>query len=129
MHRLSHTSGVIYECSRRFNLAANEKLEEFANGARITFEILKSSQNYPILEEFELEKITICASPFPLLGLHIQNNGNVIYRSFFIQENAYIYCKYHYTSWNMFSSDDEITDVVNMFSPEGDDDDIPDFDD
>ena len=112
--------------SLRFNLAANEKLEEFAHGAKNYFKVLKTARNNPILEEFELEKITICASPAPLLGLHIQNY-DFIYRSFFVNEKAYIYCKYHFRRWNMFSSDDdEIPDVENMFS--SDSDDIPDFD-
>ena len=124
MHLLSHPSGVIYEWSQRFNLAPNKKLDEFAHGARLTFEVLKSSQNYPILQEFEIEKVTICASPAPLSGLNFKND-NFIYRSVFVHENAYIYCKYHFRSCSMFlSDDDEIPDLENMFSS---DDDIPDF--
>ena len=113
--------------SLRFNLATNpEKLTEFAHGAKNYFEVMKKARNNPILEEFELEKITICASPSPLSGLNIQTH-DVIYRSFFVNENAYIYCKYHFIRWNMFSSeDDEITDVENMFT--SDSDDIPDLD-
>ena len=112
--------------SLRFNGAANNKLEEFAHGAMNYFEVWKIAQNCPILEDFELEKITVCASPTPLSGLHIQNNDyEFIYQSFFINENAYIYCKYQFRRWNMFSSDDdEISDFENMFPSEHDSDDI-----
>ena len=34
----------------RFNLAANKKLDEFAHGAMNYNEVLKTAQNYPILQ-------------------------------------------------------------------------------
>ena len=39
--------------SLRFNLAANKKLDEFAHGAMNYYEVWKTAQNYPILQEFE----------------------------------------------------------------------------